>query len=252
MTRDSQKDPALGSLSSTPREIKSFAELKGPALDALLTVGADDLDSVGLACYYILCAPSEDLNQCLMSSGTLYLARKLLGADSEVVPAVLEAPETGQRAGRPDPQITPDNQIDGHLVLITDRGLLLDVTAAQFSWLNKSRNGLPIVGRHPDLWQLLCTPNALKDPTKQASIAVASHEMQHLVTYHLHSPLLATHAVQHFIEQGSIQIAKFLTDFTESFVQLVATKILINDRAHEVQLISNKKFRDRILAAQRP
>lgn len=237
---------------ASARGISSLADLRDPAAIALLQgIKADDLDSIGLASFYVLCAPAQELNQCALATTILYLARQALGANSEVVPAVLEIPSTGERWGRPDPQFDADGTaLDGHVVLVTDKDILLDITAAQFSTLNTRRNGLPIVGRSYELWDELCSPGALQDPGRSSQIVVMDEKSEPICTYMLYSPIRAANVVSQFLAQNDReQIALYLTHFVNDFAWVVANLILTGERQSETNLISNKKFKDKVLNA---
>lgn len=239
-------------LQAVPRqEITGFHDLKDLASEALLHIPADDLDSMGLASYYMLVAPSDQLNQCLPACATIWLARKRLGAASEVVPVVLEIPWAHQRWGTPQPVMRPDDTTDGHVVLLTDKGQLIDITAAQFPALNKQRGGLPIMGRNRALWDTFCAPDVIEqDLAKSVAVDVLiDPDTGRTVRYELHHPYRAAKLIEAFLAGGPT-LAKYVEDIVNSFVWIIANTVLVGDREQEIQTITNITFAERLRAAK--
>ncbi len=229
--------------------IASFADLQEEAARALQSVSVKDLDSIGLASFYILYAPSDVLNQCVMASGSLWLARQVLGAESEIAPAVLQIPWANEQWGKPQPELNPDGTLNGHVVLVTDTGILIDVTAGQFASLNARRNGLPIIGRDAEIWNYVCAPEALKDPSRRCKAVIMSSPTEPLVSYDIYSPMWVSKIVAEFLSQGGNKLSTYVHNFINQFVWIVANTILVGARAHEVALIPNPHFQSLVRAA---
>lgn len=159
-------------------------------------------------------------------------------------------PWAGVSYGRPDPQMLPENATDGHVVLLTDKGIMIDVTAAQFPELSRKRNGLPIIGRDPDLWAHLAVGSGREDEPRQATAVVPLSDGSE-VHYNLYHPYLAAPLVAAFLNQNGSNsgLAQYLYHFVNSFVWVVANVLLTGTRAAEIDSISNIEFANKVRAA---
>lgn len=248
--KDSMEKKSNGDMSGLKMaEFGSFEELREPSIDALFRIKPNDLDSMGLAVFYTACAPISELNQCVVASTILMMARKMLGASSEVVPAVVSFPWANERWGTPDPELLPGNITNGHVVLVTDQGNVIDVTAGQFAELRRFRNGLPIfAGRDKSLWDELCSPEFLDtDLDRRVNcVVIIGDDRSKEVIYELYHPYRANKVVSVCVSENMQALSLYLSSFVSFFTWILANQILVGDRTNEIDAITNGFFANKI------
>lgn len=230
---------------AAPQQSVTFDSLSERMVEFLQRVEPEDLDSVGLAFYYVMVAPQRDINQCVTAATVLMLARKMLGAESEVVPAVVSYPKAGKQWGRPDPQLVNEDQTDGHVVLVTDTGRVIDVTAGQFDEFAASRNGLPVIGRDLRVWKAIKSAVDSESRPTLSPIATAQFVLQgnDTVVYDLHHPFLALDLTMSYLERSDqAGLTAWVDGMLKTYAWIIGNLILVGSRADEVDRISNARL----------
>lgn len=211
----------------------------------LLKLPARELQSAGLAAFYLTATSSDDSNQCVPATSFIRTALARYGMKSEIVPATLEVSWSRVLRGSARPSLKVGGTTNGHFVIVTENDEFIDPTALQFDDLARRRGPsgfMPMVGHSPDLWSLT-TASGDKDGSSVAEAAFLLNGSSDWARYELYQPEVAREVTDGFMQQNA---SRNLLGWQESgadlFAWLVGNVILGDARREDLEEIEESIF----------
>lgn len=225
--------------------VKLTSSVRGELEEFLYVMPTENLQSLGIATFYLTKATSNEPNQCVPATAAVCTALTHYGTRSEIVPATLKVSWSDLVRGSDVPVLQSDGNTNAHFVVITENDEMVDPTALQFADLTERRGRigiLPITGSGQGLWQKI---QELKKTSDKGNvpvvISVGSNDSQAI--YNLQSPEDSIPTLDRFMDLNASQnLRGWQESMADLFAWTVGNKILVGERNSQISEIGDLAF----------